>query len=176
MEQVAQNKADVAAEIVNRENAVSALTTTVTNNASLQASDNTARADAIALINSTNTHYYIVDGEASQPVFTCGSVPMQDNFGVPVIKAGELQQIHYLAVTPDASLTGAHTMTLDIEVWNLAGTKVSTNAVTFTNNVTVHTFATAVTLPASCNIVVQYKSNVNSYHADSRFRLSLQCL
>jgi hypothetical protein len=176
MEQVAANKADVAAEIVNRGNAVTALTTTVTNNASLQVSDKTARVDAIALINSTNTHQYIVDGEGAQPVFTCGSVPMQDNFGVPVIKAGELQQIHYLAVTPDGSLTGAHTMSLDIEVWNLAGTKVSTNTVVFTNNVTVHTFGTAVTLPTSCNIVVKYNTNVSTYHADSRFRLALKVL
>jgi hypothetical protein len=176
MEQVAQNKADGAAEVVARGTAVTNLTSTVTANASLQISDNAARETAIALINSTNTHQYIVDGEGTEPAFTTGSSPMDDNFGIPVLKAGSLQQIHYLAKTPDASLTSGHTMTIDVEVWNAAGSKISTSSIPFVDKMMVHTFGTAVTLPEQSNIVLKYKSKVGTYHDDSRFRLALQVL
>jgi hypothetical protein len=176
MEQVAANKANIAAEIVNRGSAFDTLSSTVTSNASLQASDNSDRAADIALINSTNTHQYIVDGEGSQPMFSCGMSPMEDNFGVPVIKAGALQQLHFLSKSPDNSITASHTMTVDVEVWSLAGVKLSTNSVTFSGNAMVHTFASSVALPAHSNIVVKYKSNTLTWHTDSRFRLSLMVL
>lgn len=176
MEQVAANKANIAAEIVNRGSAFDTLTATVASNASLQSSDNSARVAAIALINSTNTHQYVIDGEGSQPMFSSGMSPMEDNFGIPVIKAGALQQIHFLSKAPDNSITGAHTMTLDVEVWSLVGAKLSTNSVTFSGNASVHTFSSSVALPAHSNIVVKYKSNTQTYHTDSRFRLALQIL
>jgi hypothetical protein len=176
MEQVAANKANIAAEIVNRGSAFDTLTATVTANASLQASDNSDRAADIALINSTNTHQYIVDGEGSQPLFSCGMSPMEDNFGVPVIKAGALQQLHFLSKSTDNSITASHTMTVDVEVWSLAGVKLSTNSVTFSGNAMVHTFASSVALPAHSNIVVKYKRNTLTWHTDSRFRLSAMVL
>ena len=177
MEQVSQNKADGVAEVSARGTAVTNLTSTVSSNSSLQISDNTARETAIALINSTNTHQYLVEGEGTEPSFSVGgSVPMDDAFGIPVLKAGLLQQIHFLAKTPDNSLTAGHTMTIDVEVWNSAGTKISTSSIPFVNKFMVHTFGTAVTLPAQSNIVLKYKSKINTYHDDSRFRLALQVL
>lgn len=176
MEQVAANKANVAAEIVNRQNALDALNVTVSANASLQASDNSARVADIALINSTNTHQYIVDGEGAQPLFSSGFAPMEDNFGVPVIKAGALQQLHFLSKSPDNSISPSHTITLDVEVWSLAGVKLSTNSVTFSGNAMVHTFSSSVALPAHSNVVVKYKSSTLTWHSDTRYRLALQVL
>ena len=176
MEQVAQNKANIAAEIVNRGSAFDTLTATVTANASLQASDNSDRAADIALINSTNTHQYIISGEGGVPVFG-DLIPYESpNFGLPILKAGNMQSIHYLAKTPDNSLSGSHTMTLTFEVWSSAGVLVSSNDVTFTNNFQKHTFSSSVALPAESNMVIKYKSSVGTWHTDSRFRLALQCL
>jgi hypothetical protein len=176
MEQVAQNKADGQAEVIARGDAVTTLTSTLTTASSLQSSDNAARVSAIALINSTNTHQYIVDGEGSEPIFSSGSSPYDDGFGLPVLKAGLLQQIHYLAKAPDASLSSGHVMTLDIDVWNSTGVKVTSVSVPFTNKMMVHTFATAVVLPAQSNIVVKYNSSSGAWHEDTRFRLALQVL
>ena len=177
MEQVAQNKADNAAEVSARGTAVTTLTTTVSSNLSLQISDNSARKAAIALINSTNTHQYLVEGEGTEPAFSVGgSVSMDDNFGFPVMKAGLLQQIHFLAKTPDNSLTAGHTMTIDVEVWNSTRTKISTYYIPFVNKFMVYTFSSAVTLPAQSNIVLKYKSKTGTYDVDSRFRLALQVL
>jgi hypothetical protein len=176
MEQVAQNAADGAAEVSARGTAITTLTSTVTGVSSLQISDNAARETAIALINSTNTHQYLVEAEGTEPSFSCGSSPMDDNFGIPVLKAGLLQQIHYLAKTPDASLTSGHTMTIDVEVYNSAGTKISTSSIAFVDKMMVYTFGTAVTLPAQSNIVLKYKSKIGTYHDDTRFRLALQVL
>lgn len=176
MEQVAANKASIAAEITNRGNAVSSLSDTVTANYNTQQSDNTARADAIALINSTNTHQYIVSAEGGTPVFSDGVVPYEANFGLCVIKSGSLQAIHYLAKTPDNSLTAGHSMTLTFEVWSNAGVLLTSNDVAFTNNFQKTTLGSAINLPDECNIVVKYKSSVGTYHADSRFRLALMVL
>jgi hypothetical protein len=176
MEHVAANKANIAAEIVNRGSAFDTLSATVTSNASLQASDNSDRAADIALINSTNTHQYIISGEGGVPVFG-DLIPYESpNFGLPILKAGNMQSIHYLAKTPDNSLSGSHTMTLTFEVWSSAGVLVSSNDVTFTNNFQKHTFSSSVALPAESNMVIKYKSSVGTWHTDSRFRLALQCL
>lgn len=177
MEQVAANKADVAAEITNRTNAVSSLSDTVTANATQQASDNSARVSDIATINANNTVQYICSGEGASPVFSDGgSIPFDSNFGMPIIKSGSLQAIHYLAKTPDNSLTGGHTMTLTFEVWSSAGVLLTSNDVTFTNNMQKTTLGSAISCPDECNIVVKYKSSVGSWHADTRFRLALMVL
>jgi hypothetical protein len=176
MEQVASNKANIAAEIVSRGSAIDTLSATVASNASLQSSDNSASVAAIALINSTNSHQYIISGEGGVPVFG-DLVPYESpNFGLPILKAGNMQSIHYLAKTPDNSLSGSHTMTLTFEVWSSAGVLVSSNDVTFTNNFQKHTFSSSVALPAESNMVIKYKSSVGTWHTDSRYRLALQCL
>ena len=77
---------------------------------------NLAREAVIDLINSTNTHQYLVEAEGTEPAFTCRSSPMDDNFGILVLKAGLLQQIHYLAKKADNSLTAGHKMTHRVKV------------------------------------------------------------
>jgi hypothetical protein len=176
MQQVSQNIVDGAAEVTARGAAVSSLTSTVSGVSSLQISDNAARVSAIELINSTNTVQYLIEGEGSEPSFCCGLSYFDDNFGIPVLKAGLLQQIHYLAKSPDSSLTAGHTMTLDIEVWNAVGTKISTETVAFVNKTMVHTFGSAISLPAYSNIVVKYNSSSGVYIEDTRYRLALQVL
>jgi len=176
MEQVAQNKANIAAEIVNRGSAVDTLTATVTANASLEASNNTARVADIALINSTNTHQYIISGEGGVPVFG-DLVPYESpNFGLPILKQGYMQSIHYLAKTPDNSLSSSHTMTLTFEIWDSAGVHVSSRDVTFTNKFQKHVFNTGILLPESSNMVIKYKSSAGTWHTDSRFRLAIGVL
>jgi hypothetical protein len=176
LEQIYQNIADISAEVTNRTTAITNLTSVVTTNASLQISDNAAREAAIALINSTNTHQYIVEGEGTEPGFTCGLSYMDANFGIPVLKAGLLQQIHYLAKSPDSSLTSGHSMTIDVEVYNSSRTKISTTSIAFVDKFMVHTFSTAITLPTKSNIVLKYKSKIGTYHDETHFRLALQIL
>lgn len=146
LEQISQNVADISAEVTNRTTAITNLTSVVTTNVSLQISDNAAREAAIALINSTNTHQYIVEGEGTEPGFTCGLSYMDANFGIPVLKAGLLQQIHYLEKSPDSSLTSGHSMTIDVEVYNSSGTKISTTSIAFVDKFMVHTFSTLLRL------------------------------
>ena len=177
MEQVAQNKADIATESSAR---ATAITTEQTARASAVSGLQTQVTDLDTDLTSTKTtiassfhNTIIVEGESMNPVFSCGSVPFEVDFGIPFCKASELEKICYVALTPDGSITGSHSMTLNFKIYSNTGSLLTTNAITFTNRRQLETLGTPISLPEGSNVVVEYASKVGSWHPDSRFRLSL---
>lgn len=124
-------------------------------------------------IASTRHEYHIVEGEGDEPVFTCGNLPMMDDFGLPMVKASQLDKVGFIAITPDASITNGHTMTLQFDVWSSAGTLLSSTPISFVGRRSIMS-VTTIALPVGCNVVVKYTGKTGVYHVDSRFRLSLQ--
>ena len=135
---------------------------------------NTANDTKFGVVKSSHHEHVFVEGEGDEPIFFCSCVPMEDDFGIPFIKASQLEQISFIAKTPDSSLTNSNNITLSFDVFSSAGVLLTSNPLVFVGRKFVHTLGTAISLPADCNVVVKYVSKTGTYHVDSRFRLSLQ--
>ena len=215
MEQVSQNKADIAVETGLRQALRTEYDETVTSvGASIAAAEASAKAFSTAnlaietaaraalsaqlethventsasLTTLTNGQYtnaskiqtlagtrydtVMVEGEGDSPVFSCGSVPMEVGFGIPINGDCELVKCVYLARSSFV-FTGGESMTLDFVATDASGLHLWTSQKTFTGQQDFTSF-TLLDLPENGMLEVRYASKVGTnFSSDARFRLSL---
>jgi hypothetical protein len=116
--------------------------------------------------------YFVVEGEGAEPQFSCGSVPMEADFGLPITKQSLLQTVDYICLSPDGSITGSHSMNLDIQLWGASGNLVATSPLSFSGR-KLHMGGLPIPMEAGGNVVVKYNSKTGMYPEGTRFRVVL---
>ena len=133
------------------------------------AMDVAAKMHAIA---DSRLDYFVVEGEGSEPLFSFGSVPMEDDFGLPIPKQALLQTVDYICLSPDGSITGSHVMNLDIQLFGANGIMIATSPLSFSGR-KQHIVGLPIPMDAGGNVVVKYNSKTGMYPEGSRFRVVL---
>ena len=129
---------------------------------------------SLSAVSKAKRDHFVIEGEGADPVFSCGSIPMEPDFGLPIISASELEKLSFICLTPDKSITGAHSMTLQVNVYGASSILLSSTPLTFTGRKFTHELLSPIAFPAGCNVVIKYASKNGTYHIDSRFRMVLQ--